>query len=74
MPEFPATESVETTKKRVENVEALTCEMQEISESESESENKEKQCQSSDSQEKRKKKRNQHLNRKTEVCGETFEF
>ena len=72
MPEFPATESVETTKKRVENVKALTREMQEISESESE--NKEKQCQSSDSQEKRKKKRNQHLNRKTEVWGETFEF
>ncbi len=38
MPEFPETESVETTKKRVENVEALTREMEEQTDSESESE------------------------------------
>ena len=38
MPKFPETESVETTEKRVKNIEALTREMEEMSESESDSE------------------------------------
>lgn len=76
MPEFPKTESVDKTENWVETIETLIGEMEEISDSEESDSETEDRCPNPDSQEKRKKKkkRNQHLNRKTKVRGETFEF